>query len=182
MTAAHHQSKSQEWGTPMDVIEAADAVLGGIDLDPASSHEFNTRVQARLYYTAADNGLALPWYGHVFLNPPGGKDGNRSVATLWWRKLVCEVREGRASHAIYVAFNINQLQVAQAEDELCLLDFPFCVPRQRLRFVDGRASSSPAHANAIVYVPGSVNETRVFEGRFSELGKVVVPRELARLG
>lgn len=65
-----HSGKSQtnEWLTPPSVI----AALGGaesFDLDP-SSPVVRPWPTARYHYTEADNGLLLPWFGRVFLNPP----------------------------------------------------------------------------------------------------------------
>lgn len=57
--------------TPRPLAEAARQSLGGaLDLDPASCAEANTVIQARHFYTLAQNGLALPWRGRVWLNPP----------------------------------------------------------------------------------------------------------------
>ena len=76
MTAsARHSSSSVEWFTPPDVIEAARATMGGIDLDPASCARANELVRAAKYFTKDDDGLRHPWHGaRVFLNPPGGRD------------------------------------------------------------------------------------------------------------
>jgi hypothetical protein len=81
VTSDYFQSnESNEHGSPVEIVKAARLVMGGIDLDPASSAVFNTVVQAKKIFTRKDNGLAQEWSGRVFLNPPGGiidKDGRR---------------------------------------------------------------------------------------------------------
>ena len=62
--------KSNEWYTPAKYIEAAREVMGSIDLDPASCELANRTVKATTYYTQEQNGLLLPWYGNIWLNPP----------------------------------------------------------------------------------------------------------------
>lgn len=61
---------NNEWYTPKEYIDAARAVLGTIDLDPASSEIANETVQATKIYTADDDGLAHEWTGNIWLNPP----------------------------------------------------------------------------------------------------------------
>jgi phage N-6-adenine-methyltransferase len=63
-------SGDPEWFTPSKYISAVKQVLGHIDLDPASSVHANAIVGATRFYTREDDGLALPWYGRVFCNPP----------------------------------------------------------------------------------------------------------------
>jgi hypothetical protein len=59
-----------EYRTPAKYVEAARRVLGGIDLDPASSAEANVVVRASKFFTKEDDGLKHPWAGRVWLNPP----------------------------------------------------------------------------------------------------------------
>jgi hypothetical protein len=70
---ALHASGSAEWGTPMEVIASARALMGGIDLDPASSSVFQKNVQAKRFFSIEDDALQRSWESKtVFLNPPGG--------------------------------------------------------------------------------------------------------------
>lgn len=58
-----------EWLTPPEIIRA----LGDFDLDPCAPtiRPWDT---AKNHYTKEDNGLILPWYGRVWLNPPYGRE------------------------------------------------------------------------------------------------------------
>lgn len=59
-----------EWYTPKDYVDRCRNVLGGIDLDPASTAAAQETVKAASYFTAQDNSLEQEWSGRVFLNPP----------------------------------------------------------------------------------------------------------------
>jgi hypothetical protein len=70
MSQPHHNgwNTSDVWLTPPSVIDA----LGGpdsFDLDPATP-PVQPWPTARARYTEADDGLAQPWFGRVWLNPP----------------------------------------------------------------------------------------------------------------
>src|SRR5262249_11893632 len=69
-----HNSGENEWYTPPEYIAAARAVLGSIDVDPASSDIAQETVCASVYYTKQDDGLAKLWRGKVWMNPPYSVD------------------------------------------------------------------------------------------------------------
>ncbi len=98
--------KSNEWYTPARYVDAARAVMRGIDLDPASCKEANMVVRASKFYTKHDNGLEHPWYGRVWLNPPYGRvhpeltGSTRSWQPLFIQKLVREYESGNVEQAI----------------------------------------------------------------------------------
>jgi hypothetical protein len=170
-----HSSRSDEWYTPIKIIELARHVLGGISFDPASDEFGNDRIQAAKYLTREDDGLSSPWLGgNLFVNPPGGKTKNRSNTELFWSKLMAfRINEhSNFNHAIFLAFSLEALQTTQrCEDSI--LDFPICVPRNRIKF-DKRdeVKVCPSHSNVIVYVPGNTDNSRLFRSVFNELGAV----------
>ena len=65
-----NNSSDNEWYTPPIYIQSAKAVMGSIDLDPASNELANETVRAETYYTEETDGLSQRWYGNIWLNPP----------------------------------------------------------------------------------------------------------------
>jgi hypothetical protein len=174
-----HGSASNEHYTPEHIVEAARRTLGVIELDPASCDEANKVVQADEFFALPGDGLTRAWSGNVFLNPPGGKFGpereeranstrwaTKSRAVAWWRKLVTNYQGGAVRSAVFVGFTLEILRTAQGESWASPLEFPLCVPVQRLRF---SGAKHPTHGNVIVYL-GS--ELDVFRHHFSSIGHV----------
>lgn len=91
-TIAHvgQNSGENEWYTPAPIIEAARAVLGDIDLDPASTEAANSTVKAAQFFSAEDNGLDQAWHGRVWMNPPYSQPLVQQFAD----KLVTSVKAG----------------------------------------------------------------------------------------
>ncbi|MBO5790736.1 MAG: adenine methyltransferase [Clostridia bacterium] len=63
-------SQTVEWQTPQDLFERLDAKYH-FDLDVCAT-EFNAKCDR--YYTRQDDGLAQPWNGRCWCNPPYGRE------------------------------------------------------------------------------------------------------------
>jgi phage N-6-adenine-methyltransferase len=132
LTAANHAPSfdpdydGDEWYTPADYLESVRAVLGAIDLDPATSEEAQAVVQARTYYTKQDDGLAQPWAGRVFMNPPY----STPLIQQFTDRIVQEYAAGNVTEAIILTNNSSETRWFQSLLRLC----PVCFPASRLRF------------------------------------------------
>jgi phage N-6-adenine-methyltransferase len=170
-TSAPNYSKAtytgeNEWFTPAPYLDAARAVLGEIDLDPASHVLAQERVRAKTFFTAADNGLERPWRGRVWLNPPYC----RALLAPFVDKLVAEFTSARVSEAILLTHNYTDTEwfhtAARAAQAICF-------PRGRVHFVSPAGEEcSPTQGQAFFYFGG--NDSR-FLSVFSGLGLVVRP-------
>ena len=190
MLSAHqaiHQSKSQEWFTPMLYINAVRDVMGGIDLDPASCAAANKRIKAAAFFDRAANGLECGWYGRIWLNPPYGRTGawkdgkwnpraGDSNAKIWTEKLLQEWNLGHVSQAILLVNAVPGQKWFQP-----LFDFPICFTNHRIRFISGKSGkvqSQPTHSNAFVYLGAQLEQ---FYMIFNTFGTIVT-RMSVRLG
>lgn len=93
MTLGSHQAtvgKSQVHLTPKWIIDR----LGPFDLDPCAADPRPWDCAAT-NYTEADDGLSLPWFGNVFLNPPF----NRYDVGRWTKRLADHGRGIALLHA-----------------------------------------------------------------------------------
>ena len=98
---AYLSSESDEWNTPPEILAAARIVFAGqIDTDPASNFEAQRFVQARVWYSKAQNGLRtdLPWIGALWMNPPYGI--GETSAGPFVRRLLAELESGNVTEAI----------------------------------------------------------------------------------
>ena len=56
-------SNTNEWFTPARIVDAARAVLGSIDIDPASCVQANQTVRAKTFYDKEHDGFTQVWEG-----------------------------------------------------------------------------------------------------------------------
>jgi ParB family chromosome partitioning protein len=165
-----YSSDSNEWYTPVEYIRAVRAVLGTIDLDPASCALANTVVQAITYYSLEDDGLNKPWSGHVYINPPYGRvgtDRQKGQTELWIQRLIQEFNDGTVTEAILL---VNAYLYKQWFAPLW--QYPICFPSGRISFwnAQGKSGRSP-HSSAFVYFG---NDTQKFVDVFCVFGDGIV--------
>jgi phage N-6-adenine-methyltransferase len=156
-------SGDNEWFTPVDYIAAAREVMGEIDLDPATHSIAQQTVQAVNHFTRADDGLAQPWHGRVWLNPPYAQP----FIAQFIEKLVTEVTDRRVEQAILLTHNYTDTGwFHHAEGAADLL----CFTRGRIKFVDIDGDDcAPTQGQAFFYYGAEIGRFREI---FSQFGFV----------
>ncbi len=167
MSVPGDKDDRNEWYTMAPYIEAARAVMGSIDLDPASCEEANKIVHATAYYTQEDDGLLQPWHGNIWCNPPYGfHPSGKSNVVLWSQRLISAFNSGEIEQAVLLTM-VN----TESSWFVPLWKYLVCFPSPRVMF--HRPDGSLDHhlqGSCFVYLGG--HEER-FIKVFSKFGHVV---------
>jgi ParB family chromosome partitioning protein len=162
--AAHVSANSgvPEWYTPPEYLEAAREVMGGIDLDPASSEIAQRNVRASTFYTLEDDGLAHDWRGRVWLNPPY----TAGTVERFVAKLCSHYKAGDVTAAILLVNNATETKWFQKAGRLAA---DVCFPAGRIRFLDESLSpvGAPLQGQSFLYFGENWNS---FRFRFERFG------------
>lgn len=157
-------SGEYEWFTPQPYIDAAVAVMGAIDLDPASTAVANQIVKAAKFHTLDDDGLAQPWEGRVWMNPPYSQPAVQQFA----ERLCDEVAQGNVTQACVLVNNATETAFFQ---RLASSAAALCFPSGRVQFWHpDKESAAPLQGQAVLYF-GS--EVEAFRREFAPFGFVV---------
>lgn len=142
--SGHHRGyrgHTNEWLTPPSIIKA----LGSFYLDPCSpvDRPWNTACK---HFTIEDNGLAKPWAGRVWLNPPYGPD-----TALWLARLA---EHGNGTALIFARTETRMFfeNVWTRADSLL-----FIHGRLHFHHLDGSRAKANAGAPSVLVAYGSVN-------------------------
>jgi phage N-6-adenine-methyltransferase len=158
-------SGDYEWYTPPVYIEAARRVMGSIDLDPASSDKANESVKAEEFYSEEDDGLAYPWHGNVWLNPPYKMPEVENFSA----KLYIDYKNGRVKQGILLTHNTTDTKwwheaAAQAA--------AICFTRGRIDFINSnnKSATSPRQGQTFMYFG---DNAEAFHAEFSLFGMIM---------
>lgn len=193
---ALHSCASPEHYTPSPYTEAARYVLGAIDLDPASCERANSTVRAAQFYSAKDDGLAQPWRGRVFLNPPGDRRGR--LIKAFWRKACAHALFGSPDAVVlwagYSLGPIPRLSACEPFDDGTPCPGPTSWPHViidnrapcttvggRIMWINGATGepgSQPGHGNYFCLLGGDQAQRTRFRETFGAFGEYLTPARL----
>jgi ParB family chromosome partitioning protein len=170
---ADHQlintSNNNEWYTPAPYIASVHAVLGEVDVDPASNAYANQTIQARTFYTMDDDGFKKDWPGRVFLNPPYGRDDDSGMSNQerWSARLIGQFDAKITTQAILLVNAVPGNRWFAP-----LWRFPICFVDHRIRFYnENTEAGQPTHSNVFVYLGPKLE---IFAEEFSAHGVIAI--------
>lgn len=149
------------------MLDVVREVLGEIQIDPASDPSNPTGATWACYYLPERDGLALPWLGKVFCNPPYGKT---TGASAWMQKFDREYQHGNMEEGILLV-GANTDTVAFQD---LLRKYPVCFWKGRIQFIPppGEAPSSNRNSRGSAFFYAG-KKSDVFQKIFSKHGSVL---------
>lgn len=152
-----HRMGKDEWLTPPAIIKA----LGPFDLDPCAPVRRPWPMAAQ-HYTIEDDGLARPWAGFVWCNPPYGAETGR-----WLEKLA------NHDHGIALVFARTETQMFVDQVWKRASALLFLHGRLHFHHVDGTRAKGNSGAPSVLVGYGIVASGRLADARSTLGGSLV---------
>jgi hypothetical protein len=122
-------------------------------------------VQASTFYALEDDGLARPWSGKVWMNPPYAQP----LVSRFCERLVQFYEAGNVTEAIVLVNNATETAFFQD----LAVQAAACFPRGRIRFWHpDKASAAPLQGQVLLYLG---KQPGLFCQRFRQFGAVFRP-------
>lgn len=164
--------ETTEWYTPPEYIDMVRAVLGDIDLDPASAVYPQSWIQAKVYYTfqgtKSGSKKALdqqpPWIGNVWLNAPFDN------TAAWTKRMRDEYNSGNMQQGIQLVnsnLGYNWFEEVWREHTVCFV-------RDRIAFINemGKRPGPSKQGQAFIYYG---EDDHLFRRVFGMIGRIIQP-------
>lgn len=157
--ALTQDSGNSEYYTPIIFPMSALAVMGSINLDPASSEKANAIIQADKIFTKENDGLKQDWYDNVWMNHPFGRTEN----PLWINKLIKEFELGHISQACCITYASTSEKWFRP-----LLSFPQCFLYGRTNYIlpNGKIKKGNTKGSVITYLGDEKDRFKMVFSRF----------------
>jgi phage N-6-adenine-methyltransferase len=146
-------SATPEWATPPDLFAELDREFS-FTLDAAATVE---NAKCTRFFTRKENGLAQPWQGRVFCNPPYGRGIGRWIQKAW------ESAQGSACELV-VCLVPARVDTSWWHDHCTRGEVRFL--RGRVRF--GGADSGAPFPSAVVVFRNAISVTKRQRNRHRE--------------
>lgn len=161
------KAKPQEWYTPPEIIALALRVLGSIDLDPCANTARSIPAGAHYVGAEGQNGLALPWFGNVFANPPWQR------LIDWSGKIIAE-RDNFTQAIILIPGRTEtrwygQLSTASVR----------CEPDKRINYLRRNSGGALVKVNGIREASHLLylgHKSDAFEAEASKIGRIMISK------
>jgi phage N-6-adenine-methyltransferase len=151
--------------TPAEYIEMARAVLGEIDLDPATHEKAQETIRAVKYFTKDDDGLSHEWHGRVWLNPPYAG----ALVAEFAEKMVASWNAGELVAAFMLTNAYTETSWWHA---LAAASSAVCFTRGRIKFESPHGEKcAPTNGQSFFYFGTELE--RLWE-EFSDVGLIMV--------
>ena len=133
----------EAWFTPPSILDASRAVMGNIDLDPASCAAAQEVVRANRFFGEYEDGLAQEWQAAaLFINPPF----TRGKVEAFAEKLLSGIRAGNVQSAIWLSNNSTETGWCQSLLKECQAAF---FPSGRVKYWRPGKDGRPAYSSGL---------------------------------